>query len=101
MEPARAPIEFAPADIDESAAPVQHLLGAIRDASDCEPTVGGRGGITDAGWFARAGIPAVVFGPGDVNYAHRVDEQVHLDDFVNHCKATALFLTRYCGLGSS
>lgn len=98
--PAEYPVEFAAADFEVDSPPVVALADAIRAASGAEPIFGGRGGITDAGWFHRAGIPAVVFGPGDVEYAHRVDETVHLDDVVNHCKATALFLLRYCGLES-
>lgn len=39
----------------------------------------------------------MVFGPGDVDYAHRIDERVHLDDVVSHCKATVVFLLRFCG----
>jgi acetylornithine deacetylase/succinyl-diaminopimelate desuccinylase family protein len=96
--PAEYPIEFPAADFDPESEPVRALADAVRAATGEEPTMGGRGGITDAGWFHRAGVPAVVFGPGDVNYAHRVDERVHLDDVVNHCKATTLFLTRFCGL---
>jgi acetylornithine deacetylase len=98
--PAEYPVEFAAADIDLDSAPVRLLADAVRAATGQEPVMGGRGGITDAGWFYRAGVPAVVFGPGDVTYAHRIDERVHLDDVLNHCKATALFLLRYCG-GSS
>jgi len=96
--PPEYPVEFAASDFDPESEPVRLLADSVRAASGQEPVMGGRGGITDAGWFHRAGIPAVVFGPGDVNYAHRVDERVHLDDVVNHCKATALFLTRYCGI---
>ena len=96
--PEEFPIEFAPCDIDLTSEPVTQLQEAIRLAGGVEPVVGGRGGITDSGWFYQAGIPAVVFGPGDVSYAHAVDERVHLDDLVNHCKATAVFLLRYCGV---
>ena len=96
--PAEYPVEFAAADFDPESEPVRLLADAVRLASGQEPVMGGRGGITDAGWFHRAGIPAVVFGPGDVEYAHRIDERVHLDDVVNHCKAVALFLMRYCGV---
>jgi acetylornithine deacetylase/succinyl-diaminopimelate desuccinylase family protein len=99
--PSEYPIEFAASDFDPESTPVRQLADAIRLASGNEPVMGGRGGITDAGWFHRAGVPAVVFGPGDVNYAHRVDERVHLDDVVNHCKATALFVARFCGNGQS
>ena len=35
---------------------------------------------TDASTIAAAGIPAVVFGPGDIAQAHTVDEWVSLDE---------------------
>ena len=95
--PAEYPVEFAAADFDPEGEAAQALAQAIRDARGLEPVWGGRSGITDAGWFSRAGIPAIVFGPGDMRFAHAVDERVHLDDVVGHCKATALFLLRYCG----
>jgi acetylornithine deacetylase len=97
--PQEYPIEFAPCDIDVESEPVLALRGAIECAGR-EPVLGGRGGITDAGWYYKSGIPSVVFGPGDVSYAHAVDERVHLDDVVAHCKATAVFLLRYCGVAS-
>ena len=93
--PPEFPVEFLPSDIDLTSDAVSTLRESIRAASGLEPRIGGRGGITDAGRFTQAGIPAVVFGPGDVNYAHRIDERVHIDEVVNHCKATALFLLRY------
>ncbi len=96
--PSSYPIEFAAADFDTDSEPIRQLSDAIRVATEQEPLMGGRGGITDAGWFHAAGVPAVVFGPGDVNYAHRIDERVHLDDVLNHCKAVTLFLMRYCGI---
>ncbi|MGM0487910.1 MAG: M20 family metallopeptidase [Planctomycetota bacterium] len=34
---------------------------------------------TDAPWFAKLGIPTVVFGPGSINQAHTVDEWIDLD----------------------
>jgi acetylornithine deacetylase len=73
------------------------LADSIADVSNREPAVGARAAINDAGWFHRAGIPAVVYGPGDVEFVHRVDERVHLDDVVAYCKVLALFLKRYCG----
>ena len=99
--PPEFPVEFMPNDVDVESEPIQTLMESIRAASGLEPRIGGRGGITDAGWFAQAGIPTVVFGPGDVLYAHRVDERVHLDDVVNYCKATALFLIRHGGVTGS
>ena len=35
---------------------------------------------TDASTIAQAGIPSVVFGPGDISRAHTCDESVPLDE---------------------
>jgi formylaminopyrimidine deformylase len=98
-DPAEYPIEFEAAEFDPDGEAAQTLTQAIRDARGIEPVLGGRSGITDAGWFSKLGIPAIVFGPGDIRFAHAVDERVHLDDVVGHCKATALFVLRFCGAG--
>ena len=34
---------------------------------------------TEAGTFQRAGVPAVVFGPGSINQAHQPDEFIEID----------------------
>ncbi len=47
--------------------------------------------FSDASVFARAGTPAVLFGPGDIAQAHRPDEWISLRSFEH---ATAL-LVRY------
>jgi acetylornithine deacetylase len=35
---------------------------------------------TEAGIFARAGIPTIVCGPGDIARAHKTDEFIRLDE---------------------
>lgn len=35
---------------------------------------------TEAGHFAKAGIPTVICGPGDISEAHRADESLELDE---------------------
>src|SRR5262249_36509799 len=52
--PPEYPVEFAAADFDPESEPVRLLADAIRAASGQEPVMGGRGGITDSGWFHRA-----------------------------------------------
>ncbi|MEE8250636.1 MAG: M20/M25/M40 family metallo-hydrolase, partial [Gemmatimonadales bacterium] len=34
---------------------------------------------TDAGWFQVAGIESVLFGPGDMEQAHRANESIPID----------------------
>lgn len=94
--PSEFPVEFAPCDIDVESNPVRVLSDSI-EATGRKVNFGGRGAITDAGWYYTAGIPAVVYGPGDINQAHAVDEMVYLDDLITHCKATTRFLLNYCG----
>jgi acetylornithine deacetylase len=38
---------------------------------------------TDAGVYARAGIPSVVFGPGNITQAHTKDEWISLDELAH------------------
>ena len=44
----------------------------------------------------EGGIPAVLFGPGDVRQAHQVDEFVPIDDLILAVRCLALTALRYC-----
>ncbi|MGN7470559.1 acetylornithine deacetylase [Brevibacillus sp. SAFN-007a] len=57
---------------------------------DMSPTV------TDAGWFAHAGIPAVLFGPGELKHAHAVDESIDPDQLVRFAQIMARFIASWC-----
>jgi acetylornithine deacetylase len=57
---------------------VESLLRALR-ATGSPATVTGKPYLTNAVACAAAGVPAVVFGPGDLAQAHRPDEYVTLE----------------------
>jgi acetylornithine deacetylase len=38
----------------------------------------------------RAGIPTVIFGPGDLQYAHSIDEQINLEEYIQAIKVLAM-----------
>jgi succinyl-diaminopimelate desuccinylase len=70
--------ELAVTDSAPGARPNLHAPGALEFvAAVGEPPVA-KLGWTDVSRFAAMGIPALNFGPGDPNLAHRQDEQVEL-----------------------
>jgi len=38
----------------------------------------------------RAGVPAIIFGPGDLQYAHSIDERVSVEEYIRAIKVLAL-----------
>jgi acetylornithine deacetylase len=49
----------------------------------------------------RASIPTVVFGPGDLQYAHSIDEQVSLEEYIQAIKVLALTVYEWTSLNHS
>jgi len=97
-DPAEHPVAFLPSDVDPEHPAVRTLLDAGREILGEVQIGGGRGAVCDSGWIAESGTPTVVWGPGDIYWAHRVDERVDLDDVLAYAKALALFLVRWCGV---
>ena len=97
-DPAEYPVAFLPSDVDAAHPAVRELVEAGREILGAPIEIGGgRGAVCDSGWVARGGTPTVVWGPGDIYWAHRVDERVNLDDVLAYAKVLALFLMRWCG----
>ncbi|NLO90282.1 MAG: acetylornithine deacetylase [Clostridia bacterium] len=57
---------------------------------DMSPTV------TDAGWLAEAGIPTVIYGPGELGEAHSVDESISVKNLVDYTKVIFKFILEWC-----
>nr|WP_305034061.1 acetylornithine deacetylase [Ammoniphilus sp. YIM 78166] len=53
---------------------------------DVSPTV------TDGGWFGDAGIPAAIYGPGDLRNAHAINEQLSIQQLVDYTKVILTFI---------
>lgn len=78
--------------------PIVSTVGtALRDTSDRALELRGMPYGCDMGLTTLVGgIPTVVFGPGDVRYAHKPNEQVPIDDLVDCARALALTIVRFC-----
>jgi formylaminopyrimidine deformylase len=77
------------------------LLGIASDAiatvTGEHPSLQGLVAGCDAGWLCEAGIPTLVYGPGDIANAHAPDESVSIAELVQAAKVYALTALRYCG----
>jgi acetylornithine deacetylase len=54
--------------------------------------------VSDAGWLARAGIPTIIYGPGELEEAHTTNESVAIDDLVDAARIYAQLIADWCGL---
>ncbi|MGM0873246.1 MAG: acetylornithine deacetylase [Bacillota bacterium] len=57
---------------------------------DVSPTV------TDGGWLGEAGIPTAIYGPGNLQNAHSVNEQVSIEQLVEYTKVILTFIYEWC-----
>lgn len=78
------------------ALPESHpFLSEVSDALGTSPDVVGAPYGSDLRLYQAAGIATVQYGPGDIEHAHAVDEQVRIHDVVTAAEAYArLILTR-------
>lgn len=51
--------------------------------------------VTDGGWFGHAGIPAMIYGPGELRYAHGVNEQVSIAQLLAYTKVLLAFIVNW------
>jgi acetylornithine deacetylase len=58
------------------------------------------GAASDGSFYEDEGIPAVVYGPGDLKIAHCKDEYVLLDEVTTAAKALAAAVLDWCGVVS-
>jgi acetylornithine deacetylase len=52
--------------------------------------------VTDGGWLGQAGIPTVIYGPGDLKEAHAVNESLDLDQLVQFTQVMVRFIYEWC-----
>jgi acetylornithine deacetylase len=86
-----------PHEIEEGHALVQTLAGSAKDVMGGVRISGFPAGC-DARHFAMHGIPAVIFGPGDLRNAHSVDEYVPVDEYLKCLETLAHTIVDWCGV---
>jgi acetylornithine deacetylase len=72
------------------------LAAAAAAGANGVPEVKGGPYGSDLRQYAAAGIPTLQYGPGDVRYAHAMDEHVSLAEVLHCARAYALLAVRRC-----
>lgn len=89
---------FLPAQTREDEPIVTALQQSVLELLDREPKLEGVPYGSDLRHLVlEAGIPTVLFGPGDVRRAHAPDESVAIGDLVSTMRVLALTALRFCG----
>jgi acetylornithine deacetylase len=87
-----------PAAIDAGEPIVRTLLAAHGDVRGDARLEGFDNWHDGATLITEGGIPAVVYGPGDIRLAHAVDERVPVDELVGCAQGIAVAAMRFCGV---
>lgn len=61
------------------------------------PRLGNWGAFTDGALLQTAGMPAVIFGPGDISLAHTDQEHIPLTELATAAEVYAVFAAVVCG----
>ncbi len=88
---------FPAADVKEDSLPILSLQRGHKTVFGTDSGVTMSPSVSDVGWFAEAGIPAAVYGPGDLRQAHTIDEYVRWSDVIAASKVFAFLLLDWCG----
>ena len=77
---------------------VRLMSGSFADVTKRPPTIAGFPAGCDLPQLIRhAGIPSVVFGPGNCTVAHSSNEHVAVDEVISAAKILAVTVLRWCG----
>ncbi len=62
---------------------ISSLQEAVRENRGTDIDIKSFPATSDAGFFQNAGIPTVIFGAGDLQFAHKPDERIEIADLVS------------------
>ena len=91
---------FAPGALPEGDPLLADVVACVVDQGSAAPAVHGAPYGSDLRHYAAAGVATLQYGPGEVRFAHAVDEQVEVAEIVRCARVYALLALRRCGISS-
>jgi len=89
---------YASGSLPEGHPLLDRVADAVRDVGGPRPGVVGGPYGSDLRHYAMAGVPTLQYGPGDIRFAHAVDEHVPVDEVLRCARVYALLAVRMCGV---
>jgi acetylornithine deacetylase len=89
-------VVFPPSELALDHPLCQAVEGAYREVLG-EPEWRGFEAVSDLAWLTEAGIPGLLYGPGDAAQAHSSAEYLEIEELVAAAKVIALTLVAWCG----
>jgi len=83
---------FPPLEVDPDHPGIRLLAATHAGILGAEPRFEVSASVSDGGWFGHAGIPAAVYGPGDMTNAHSVNESVSEAQLVDYARVMVRFI---------
>jgi acetylornithine deacetylase len=85
------------ATTSESEPVVKVIQEAAKSIDPASGNVTGSPFCTDMEYLVnQGGIPTVIFGPGSISYAHKSNECISIEEFIQSIKILALMIYRWC-----
>ena len=86
-----------PSEVNPREPIIEVIENAVERALGFKPIAVGEHMPADQSFYInQAKVPAVVFGPGSLAQAHKVDEYIKIEDFINGVKSLALIVYEWC-----
>ena len=102
-------LDWPPAVLEAAHPLTQTIARARREAlgeavwtgPEADPRIRGFDAVCHATNFMAAGMPAVICGPGSIQFAHAVNESVGVEELVRATKLYALAAMDWCGVAEA
>lgn len=89
---------FPSAEVDKNNPNVKLLSKTYEEVFGKKPEISVWPSVSDAGWFSKFKIPAVICGPGSLEDAHAVNEKIAIKEMLDATKLYANFILNFCQL---
>ena len=93
-------IFFPPAETAPDHPLIERIAAALETIGQ-PPRIEAFTAASELAWYAEAGIPGAIFGPGRIAQAHSPDEFADVDQLLLACTVLAFTAAAWCGIASS